>query len=70
MRPGMLDSHRYLATIYRQRGDSANAAKHREIAQRLISESKSGQTSIEFLKREAPMGPQEWARRMGMQGEE
>jgi predicted AlkP superfamily phosphohydrolase/phosphomutase/tetratricopeptide (TPR) repeat protein len=65
MRPGLLDSHRYLASIYRHLGDSENALKHRQISERLMQERSTGMTSIEFLKREAPMGPQEWVARLG-----
>jgi tetratricopeptide (TPR) repeat protein len=66
MRPGLLESHRYLASIHRHRGDAAGAAKHREIAERLTSQLQSGQFSLEFLRREAPMGPQEWTRQMSL----
>jgi predicted AlkP superfamily phosphohydrolase/phosphomutase/tetratricopeptide (TPR) repeat protein len=66
MRPGLLDSHRYLASIYRHVGDRENAAKHRRVVERLLGERGTGATSIDFLKKEAPLGPQEWARRMGL----
>ena len=66
MQPGLLDSHRYLASIYRHLGDRESAAKHRVLAEKLINAKATGSIGIEFLKREAPMGPQEWAKRMGL----
>jgi len=65
MRPGFLDAHRYLASIHRHLHQVEEAARHREIAVRILNEQGTGVVSIDFLKRNAPLGPQEWARRMG-----
>lgn len=65
MAPGMIDAHRYLASIYRLLGDRENAPKHRDIAQGLMQDRAAGEPSVGALLREAPMGPQEWAKRMG-----
>jgi tetratricopeptide (TPR) repeat protein len=68
MRPSLLDSHRYLATVYRQVGDAENARKHREIAEQLMDERKAGKINWALVKRQSPLGPQEWANRMSASG--
>lgn len=67
MHPASLESHRYLASIHRHRGDSARARHHREIAERLLAERSLGAMDAEFLGRQMPMGPEEWARSMGFE---
>jgi tetratricopeptide (TPR) repeat protein len=69
MAPGLLDSHRYLASIYRHLGDREGAARHRIQAEKLIAAKASGEIHLEFLKRAAPLGPQEWARSVGLSPE-
>lgn len=70
MAPGMIDAHRYLASIYRLLGDRENAPRHRDVARQLMVDRAQGQVSVAALQREAPMGPQEWAKRMGAGAEE
>lgn len=66
MHPGSLDSHRYLASIHRHRGDTAKARHHREIAERILADPSRSPADLEFMQREMPMGPQAWARSMGL----
>jgi tetratricopeptide (TPR) repeat protein len=61
MEPGMLDAHRYLASIYRHLRRPMDAARHREIATRLLEDRKHGRASLERGMRGVPLGPQEWA---------
>lgn len=65
MQPGLIDAHRFLASIYRHLRDRTNAARHRDIATQLIQDHTHGQHSGIADLREPPMGPQEWARRLG-----
>jgi predicted AlkP superfamily phosphohydrolase/phosphomutase/tetratricopeptide (TPR) repeat protein len=66
MHPGSLDSHRYLASIHRHRGNAAKARHHREIAERILADPGRSPADLDYLQREMPMGPQEWARSMGL----
>ena len=66
MRPGMIDAHRFIASIYRHLGDRRSARPHRDAAERLLAAAAAGTFAVEALDRRAPMGPQEWARRLGM----
>lgn len=70
MAPGMIDAHRYLASIYRLLNDRNNAPKHRDIARQLMVDRAKGQVSVAALQREAPMGPQEWTKRLGFTEED
>lgn len=70
MQPGLIDAHRYLATIYRHLGDRRSAPIHRDLAQKYIQERARGEVGPEQLLREPPLGPQEWARRLGEPAEE
>lgn len=65
MQPGYLDAHRYLASIYRHKGDYDNARRHRVIAEDLIAQRKSGESAGAALSDEPPMGPAEWLQTMG-----
>lgn len=69
MRPSMIDAHRYLATIHRKLGNASMAMKHRQAAEQLIKDQQTGTISIEFMRRGAPIGPQEWARQIGLSEE-
>jgi tetratricopeptide (TPR) repeat protein len=66
MQPGMIDAHRYLATIHRHLGNAAAAGHHRQIAERLIADRTAGRTSLEDSVREPPLGPEEWSRFVGL----
>ncbi len=66
MQPGLIDAHRYLASIYRLRGDRENAPRHRDIAERLMRDRAAGRVGLDELAREAPLGPQEWMRSLGL----
>lgn len=65
MQPSHLDAHRWLATLHRHRDDRENAAKHREVGERIMRERAVGTMSVDFLKRQVPLGPQEWVSRVG-----
>lgn len=65
MQPGLLDAHRYLASIHRHLGNRTDAARHREIASGLIQAKSQGQDEMLGAIREPPMGPQEWTSRLG-----
>lgn len=65
MQPGMIDAHRYLASIYRLLGDGRNAPIHRDMARHFMDERARGEVGPDQLRREPPMGPQEWARSLG-----
>ncbi|MBL9030085.1 MAG: alkaline phosphatase family protein [Phycisphaerae bacterium] len=62
MQPGMIDAHRYLASIYRLKGDRHNAPKHRDIAERLIQDRSLGLPNLADTGRGPPLGPIEWDR--------
>ncbi len=66
MQPGLIDAHRYLASIYRHLDDRVSARPHREAAEQLIQERDQGEAGLGNTLREPPMGPQEWARRLGV----
>ena len=65
MQPGYLDVHRYLASIYRHKGDYDNARRHRVIAEDLIAQRKAGGTATGTLSDEPPMGPADWLKTIG-----
>ncbi len=68
MQPSLIEAHRYLASIYRHLKDQPNAAKHKEIAERLLNERNLAGAegrSIDFLKRQMPLGPQDWVKHIG-----
>jgi predicted AlkP superfamily phosphohydrolase/phosphomutase/tetratricopeptide (TPR) repeat protein len=69
MQPGLIDAHRYLASIFRHLGRPADAGKHRQASERLTRERAAGTQSPEHGIREAPMGPQEWVRSLGVPGD-
>ncbi|MCW5755366.1 MAG: tetratricopeptide repeat protein [Phycisphaeraceae bacterium] len=65
MQPGLLNAHRFIASIYRHLGDRASARPHREAAERMLAASRAGvEAPITMV--EPPMGPQAWAREMGI----
>ena len=64
MQPGLIDSHRYLASIYRFKGDRENAPRHRDIAERLMRERAAGAPDTGSLVAEAPLSPAEWERKV------
>lgn len=66
MQPGLIDAHRYLATIYRMLGDGRNAPIHRDAAMSLVRSHAAGVTSTRDMPMEPPLGPQEWAAKMGL----
>jgi tetratricopeptide (TPR) repeat protein len=70
MRPGMIDAHRYIASIYRHLDDRRSARPHRDAAERLLSARAQGGVAPEALVRGAPLGPQEWARHMNVTDQE
>jgi predicted AlkP superfamily phosphohydrolase/phosphomutase/tetratricopeptide (TPR) repeat protein len=65
MEPGMIDAHRYLASIFRHLARPVDAGRHRQIAERLIADRSAGRSSLEHSLRQVPLGPQDWARAMG-----
>lgn len=65
MQPGYLDAHRYLASIYRHKGDAENARKHRIVAEDLIAQRKAGGGTPGMLSDEPPMGPADWVKTIG-----
>jgi len=65
MQPGLIDAHRYLASIYRHLGDGRNAPIHRDMALHFINQRSRGEAGHDQLRREAPMGPQEWLAHIG-----
>jgi tetratricopeptide (TPR) repeat protein len=65
MQPGMVQALRFIASIYRHLDDRRSARPFREQAERLLAARAQGEMAPEALLRETPMGPQEWARRMG-----
>jgi tetratricopeptide (TPR) repeat protein len=65
MQAGYLDAHRYLATIHRHLGNSMDAGRHRQIADRLMADRDAGRTSLAASLRETPLGPTEWGRQSG-----
>jgi predicted AlkP superfamily phosphohydrolase/phosphomutase/tetratricopeptide (TPR) repeat protein len=67
MQPGLIDAHRYLASIYRHLGDRTNAPKHRDLALHFLQERARGGNAPTM--HEAPMGPQEWMQRLGIHSE-
>ncbi len=66
MQPGLIDAHRYLASIYRHLGDRDNAPRHRDIAERLMSDRAQGRASPQDLVRGPPLAPVEWERELGL----
>jgi tetratricopeptide (TPR) repeat protein len=64
MRPGMIDAHRYVASIYRLLEDRHSARPYRDAAERLLQAAQRGEASPESAMVEPPMGPQEWERRL------
>lgn len=69
MQPGYLDAHRYLASIYRHRGDITNARKHRLVVEDLMARQSAGDNIKQSVLDEPPMGPAEWMRRVGLKPE-
>lgn len=65
MQPGMVDAHRYIASIYRHKDDRRSARPHRDAAERLLKSLESGGSAGAMPMHEPPMGPQEWDRRFG-----
>lgn len=63
MQPGLLDAHRFLASIHRHMKEPSKARPHREAAERLMASGGSALMPIE----EPPLGPQAWARGMGVE---
>lgn len=70
MNPGLIDAHRYIASIYRLLDDRASARPHRDAAERLLASASAGEVAPEALAREAPMGPQEWAKSLGLKAQD
>ncbi len=66
MQPGLIEAHRFLASIHRHLRQNADAARHRDLALDLISRRKRGEATPEDDLREPPMGPHEWAQRLGV----
>jgi tetratricopeptide (TPR) repeat protein len=66
MQPGLIDAHRYVASIHRLREDRHSARPHRDAAERLLKARSQGETAPEALVRDVPMGPQDWAKRVGI----
>lgn len=64
--PRISDAHRDLASIYRMQKDRTNAPRHRDIVIQLLADRCKGQVGAASSQREAPMGPQEWAMRLGV----
>jgi tetratricopeptide (TPR) repeat protein len=62
MQPGLVDAHRYLASIYRQRRDFENAPIHRRAAEALLEKRAAGGTYLTNFLNEPPMGPEQWER--------
>ena len=66
MQPGFLNAHRFIASIYRHLGDRPKARPHREAAESLQAARKAGVQSPVAHLLEPPMGPQDWARELGL----
>lgn len=66
MQPGMIDAHRFIASIYRHLDDRRSARPYRDAAERLLKARQSGQAAPDELVQAPPLGPQEWARRLGV----
>jgi tetratricopeptide (TPR) repeat protein len=66
MQPGMIDAHRYIASIYRHLDDRRSARPFRDATERLLHARAQGEVAPESLIRNAPLGPQEWAKRMAI----
>jgi hypothetical protein len=66
MQPGMIDAHRYIASIYRHLDDRRSARSFRDATERLLHARAQGEVAPESLIRNAPLGPQEWAKRMAI----
>jgi tetratricopeptide (TPR) repeat protein len=66
MQAGMLDAHRYIASIYRLLGDRPKARPHREAAERLLAARAAGGPAMVQPMEDPPMGPQAWARELGL----
>ena len=69
MQPGLVDAHRYIASIHRLRGDRHSARPHREAAERMLQARAQGESLPEAFQRDVPMGPQAWAQRLGLRDE-
>ena len=70
MQPGMVDAHRFIASIYRHLGDRPKARPHREAAEALLAARKSGTVPLAAYLIDPPLGPQDWARQLGLRDEE
>ncbi|MBX3387202.1 MAG: alkaline phosphatase family protein [Phycisphaeraceae bacterium] len=68
MQPGMVDAHRFIASIFRHLNDRASARPHREAAEALLAARASGDAPPAHLAAatEPPLGPQDWARQLGL----
>lgn len=66
MQPGLIDAHRYIASIHRLREDRHSARPHRDAAERLIKARSQGEVAPEALVRDVPLGPQDWAKQFGI----
>lgn len=69
MQPGMIEAHRFIASIYRHLGDRPKARPHREAAERLLAENPAGVSAPGPQLTEPPLGPGAWVRELGL-GEE
>lgn len=70
MQPGMIDAYRFIASIYRHLDDRRSARPFRDAAERLLQARGQGEAPLQAALREPPLGPQDWAARLGVKDDD